>query len=130
METMQAEYVADGQQLMTSTDIVCKVLCVSQGKADSQGSGNNLFLKNAGIQNISSRVETSIEITLWEQLAAGQESNAALVELLDELRRKTKKADGEFEEFKKRQEEEYNRLCEQVMRLGFPGNSQSSTPVA
>ena len=49
METMQAEPVTDGQQPMTSADVVCKVLYVYQGKASSQESGNNLFLKNAGI---------------------------------------------------------------------------------
>ena len=37
------------KQLMTSVDVVCKVLYVYQGKASSQESGNNLFLKNAGI---------------------------------------------------------------------------------
>ena len=61
METMQAEPVADGQQPMTSADVVCKVLYVYQGKAPSQGSGNNLFLKNAGIQTSSTRIETSAE---------------------------------------------------------------------
>ena len=49
---------------------------------------------------------------------------------MDELKRKTKKTRREFEEFKKQQEEEYNRLYEQVMHLSSPGNSQSSTPPA
>ena len=31
MEAMQAEPVADGQQPMTSADVVSKVLCLSQG---------------------------------------------------------------------------------------------------
>ena len=44
METMQAEPVADGQQPITSVDVVCKV-CVHQGKAPSQGSGNKLFFE-------------------------------------------------------------------------------------
>jgi hypothetical protein len=35
MKTMQAEPVADGQQSMTSVDVVCKVLCVYQDKASS-----------------------------------------------------------------------------------------------
>ena len=35
METMQAEHVADGQQPMTSADVVCKVLYVHKGKAPS-----------------------------------------------------------------------------------------------
>jgi hypothetical protein len=45
METLQAEPVADGQQQITSADVVCKVLCIHQGKAPSQGSGNNLFFE-------------------------------------------------------------------------------------
>jgi predicted HicB family RNase H-like nuclease len=69
----------------------------------------------------STRVETSAEITLREQLAGEQESTATLVELVDELKRKTKESEREFEEFRKRQQEEYNRLCEQVIRLSFPG---------
>jgi predicted nuclease with TOPRIM domain len=77
-------------------------------------------LKNAGIQTSSTRAEISVEIKLREQLAAEQESNATLVELVDELKRKTEKTKSEFEEFKKRQQEEYNRLCEQVMRLSSP----------
>ena len=40
---MQAEPVADGQQPMTSADVVCKVFYVHQGKAPFQESGNNLF---------------------------------------------------------------------------------------
>ena len=66
MEIIQAEPVADGQQPMTSADVVCKVLYVHQGKASSQGSGNNLFLKNVGIQTSSTRAETSAKIMLQE----------------------------------------------------------------
>ena len=62
-----------------------------------------------------------MEMTLWEQLVGEQKSTAALVELVDELKRKTEESKREFEEFKKRQQE-YNRLCEQVMRLSSPGN--------
>jgi hypothetical protein len=35
METMQAEPLADGQQPITSANVVCKVICVHQGKASS-----------------------------------------------------------------------------------------------
>jgi hypothetical protein len=70
MKTMQAEPLADGQQPITSADVVCKVICVHQGKASSQGSGNNLFLKNAGIQTSSTIIETSAKRMLQEQLAA------------------------------------------------------------
>ena len=90
METMQLEPVADGLPI-TSVDVVCKVLCVHQGKTPSQGSGNNFFLKNAGIQTSSTRTETSAERMLREQLAAQQESSTTLVDQVDELKRKTEK---------------------------------------
>jgi hypothetical protein len=35
MKTMQAEADADGQQPMTSADVICKVLCIYHGKAPS-----------------------------------------------------------------------------------------------
>ena len=98
METMQVEPIADGQQPITSADVVCKVLYVHQGKAPSQGSGNNLFLKNAGIQTSSTRTETLAERMLREQLAAEQESSAALVDQVDELKRKTEKTKRDLEE--------------------------------
>jgi hypothetical protein len=41
-------------------------------------------------------------LTLYEQLAGEQESTTALVELVDELKRKTEESEREFEEFKKR----------------------------
>ena len=127
---MQAEPIADGQQPMTSVDVVCKVLCIYQGKAHSQGSDNNLFLKNAGIQTSSTRTETSAERMLWEQLAAEQESSAVLVDQVDELKRKTENTKRELEEYKKRQQEEYNNLHELCTRFSCSGNSQSSTPAA
>ena len=40
-------------------------------------------------------------MTLWKQLADEQESTAALVDLVDELKRKTEECKREFEEFKK-----------------------------
>jgi hypothetical protein len=40
---------------------------------------------------------------LREQLAAEQESSAALIDQVDELKSKTKKTEREFEEYKKRQ---------------------------
>jgi hypothetical protein len=107
MEAMQAEPVS-------------KVLSFSQGKPllDKQ---ENLFSKNASIVRSSTRAETSAEMTLQEQLAGEQESTTVLVKLVDELNKKTKESKREFEEFNKRQQE-YNRLCEQVMRLSSPGN--------
>ena len=59
---------------------------------------------------------------LREQLAAEQESSAALVDQVDELKRKTKKTKRELEEYKKRQLE-YNNLRELCMRLSSSSNS-------
>jgi hypothetical protein len=81
------------------------------------GQAGKTFFKNVGILRSSTRAETSVEMTLQEQLAGEKESTVALIELVDEL-----KSEREFEEFKKRQQEEYNRLYEQVMRLSSPGN--------
>ena len=122
MEAMQAEPVADGQQPMTNADVVSKVLCLYQGKPPSQASRKNLFLKNTGILRSSTKADTSMEMTLREQLAGKQESTAALAALVDELKRKTEKSEREFEEFKKQRQEEYNILCEQVMHLSCLGN--------
>ena len=122
MEAMQAEHVADGQQLMTSADVDSKVLCLYQGKPSSQASRENLFLKNAGILRSSTRVETSTEMTLWEMLAGEQESTSELVELVDELKVRTEKAKRKLEEFKQQQQEEYNRLNELVLHLSSPSN--------
>ena len=67
---------------------------------------------------------------LREQLAAKQESYAALVDQVDELKRKIKKTERELEEYKKRQQGEYNNLHELCTRFSSSGNSQSSTPSA
>jgi hypothetical protein len=68
MEAMQAEPVADGQQPMTSVDVVFEVLYLYQGKPPSQASRKTLFLKNAGILRSSTRAETSMEMTLQKKL--------------------------------------------------------------
>ena len=107
---------------MTSADVVCKVLYLYQGKPPSQASNKNLFLKNAGILRSSTRAETSVEMTLREQLAGEQESTSELVELVDELKVSTESAKRELEEFKQQQHEEYNRLSELVLSLSSPGN--------
>ena len=79
-------------------------------------------MKNAGILRSSTRAETSAKIMVQDQLASEQESFTTLVELVDEMKRKTEKSKREFEEFKKWQQEEYKRLYEQVMHLSSPGN--------
>jgi hypothetical protein len=79
---------------VTSADFVCKVLCVYQGKAPSQGSDNNLFFKNASIQTSSTRTETSAKRMLQEQLVVEQKSFVVLVNQVDELKRKTERLIG------------------------------------
>ena len=76
METIRAEPVVD---------VVSNVL--------SQASCNTFSLKNAGIRISCPR--------LREWLAAHQESLAVLAEQVDQLKRKAKNTDREFEEFKK-----------------------------
>ena len=50
---------------------------------------------------------------------------------MDELKRKIEKTEREFEEFKIQQQEEYNKLREDIMSFSsFSGNSQSSTLLA
>ena len=78
METIQAEPVAD---------VVSKVL--------SQASCNTFCLKNVGIRTSCSRLQ--------EWLAAQLENSAGLIEQVDQLKRKAKNTDREFEEFKKQQ---------------------------
>ena len=79
-------------------------------------------MKNAGILRSSTRAEILAEMTLREQLASEQESTSKLVELVDELKVMTEKAERMPEEFKQQQQEEYNRLSELVLRLSSPGN--------
>ena len=50
-------------------------------------------MKNAGILRSSTRAETSMEMTLQEQLAGEQKSTSELVELGDELKVRTEKAE-------------------------------------
>jgi molecular chaperone GrpE (heat shock protein) len=59
-----------------------------------------------------------------------QHASAALVDQVDELKRKTENVEKELEEYKKRQQEEYNNLRELCTRFSSSSNSQSSTPAA
>ena len=131
METMREKPVADGHERMTSADVIPKVLCLSHGQVHSQVSDNTPFFKNAGIPTSSARTETLVERILWEQLVAEQKSSANLVEQVDKLKRKIEKTKREFEEFKIQQQEEYNKLHEDIMHFSSSsGNSESSTLLA
>ena len=59
----------------------------------------------------------------WEWLAAKQESSTALVNQVDELKRKIEKTEREFVEYKKQQQEEYNNLRELCTCFSSSGNS-------
>jgi hypothetical protein len=59
------------------------------------------IFKNAGIQTSSTRIETSTKRMLRKQLVVEQESFTALVNQVDELKRKTEKTKRDFEEYKK-----------------------------
>ena len=72
------------------------------------------------------RTETSVERMLREQLVAKQKSFANHVEQVDELKRKIEKTEREFEEFKIQQQEEFNKLHEDIICFSSSsGNSQS-----
>ena len=73
----------------------------TRASAPPKQAAKTFFWKNAGILRSSTRVETSVEMILQEQLAGEQESTTALAALVDELKRKTEKSEREFEEFKK-----------------------------
>ena len=93
-------------------------------RSTPRSAANTLFLKNAGIPISSARTETSVERMLREQLIAEQKSSANLIEQMDELKKKIKKTEREFEEFKIQQHEEYNKLREDIMRFcSSSGNS-------
>jgi hypothetical protein len=100
MEAMQAEPITDRKQPITSVNVVSKVLCLYQGKRPSQASSKNLFFKNVVILRSSIRAETSAKMTFQEQLDNEQESTSELVELVDELKVRTEKAERKLEEFK------------------------------
>jgi phage shock protein A len=59
---------------------------------------------------------------LREQLAAKQKSSAALIDQVDELKRKIEKIEREFEEYEKWQQE-YNNLRELCMCFSSSSNS-------
>jgi hypothetical protein len=65
MEAMQAEPVDNGQQPMTSADVIFKVLCLYQASLPPRQAKKS-FLKNFGILRSSTRAETSVEMTLRE----------------------------------------------------------------
>ena len=72
MEALKAAVVPDGEEPMSSAQVVAKVLT-------EDNSMSNTFLKNAGLQfGCSSKSASSTERDLWEQLEAERRAKATL----------------------------------------------------
>ena len=97
---MQAEPIADGQQPIISVDVVSMVLCLYQGKPPSQASRKTFFWRML-VSWEAPPEQRHRQRWHFEQLVGEQESTTALIKLVDELKRKTKESEKEFEEFKK-----------------------------
>jgi len=83
MEALKAAAVPDGEEPMSSAQVVAKVLT-------EDSSMPNSFLKNAGLQSgCSSRSATSTERDLREKLEAERQAKAALEEQLATLKKKS-----------------------------------------
>jgi len=83
MEALKAAAVPDGEEQISSAQVVAKVLT-------EDSSMPNSFLKNAGLQSgCSSRSATSTERDLREQLEAERQAKAALEEQLATLKKKS-----------------------------------------
>ena len=111
MEALKAAAVPDGEEQMSSAQFVAKVLTEDR-------SMSNTFLKNAGLQSgCSSRLVSSTERDLREQLEAEQQAKAALEEQLATLKKKSEvteknlaKAQRQLDETTKTAEETQRRL--------------------
>jgi hypothetical protein len=86
------------------------------------GKQQKSFLKNASIMRNSTGAKTSAEMTLQAQLDVDQEITSELVELVLELQRRIEMAEMLVEEFKQKQQEEYNRIIMLIVRFSFLGN--------
>ena len=83
METLKAAPVPDGEEPISSAQIVAKVLT-------EDSSMSNTLLKNAGLQSrCSSRSVSSTERELREQLEAERQAKAALEEQLATSKKKS-----------------------------------------
>jgi len=121
METLKAAPVPDGEESISSAEIVAKVLT-------EDSSMSNTFLKNAGLQSrCSSRSVSSTKRELREQLEAERQANAALQEEVDALKKKSEIADANLAKTQKQLDqttktaEENNMLLRRLLTLN--GNS-------
>ena len=121
MEALKAAPIPDGDEPISSTQIVAKVL-------DKDRSMSNTFLKNASLQSrCSSRSVSSTERELREQLEAEWQANAALQEEVDALKKKSEIADENLTKTQRlldlttKTAEENNMLLRRLLTLN--GNS-------
>ena len=121
MEALNAAPIPDGDEPISSTQIVAKVL-------DKDRSMSNTFLKNASLQSrCSSRSVSSTERELREQLEAEWQANAALQEEVDALKKKSEIADENLTKTQRlldlttKTAEENNMLLRRLLTLN--GNS-------
>ena len=111
METLKAAPVPDGEEPISSAQIVAKVLT-------DDSSMSNTFLKNAGLQSrCSSRSVSSTERELREQLEAERQAKAALQEQVDALKKKSEIADENLAKTQKQLDETTKTVEENNMLL-------------
>ena len=111
MEALKAAAVPDGEEQMSSAQVVAKVLT-------EDSSMSNTFMKNASLQSgCSSKSASSTERDLREQLEAERWAKAALEEQLATLKKKSEvteenlaKAQRQLDETSKTAEETQRRL--------------------
>lgn len=117
METLKAAPVPNGEEPISSAQIVAKVLT-------EDSSMSNTFLKNAGLQSrCSSRSVSSTERELREQLETERQAKAALQEQVDALKMKSEIADENLAKTQKKLDEttkiveENNMLLRRLLTL-------------
>jgi len=111
METLKAAPVPDGEEPISSAQIVAKVLT-------EDSSMSNTFLKNSGLQSrCSSRSVSLTERELREQLEAERQAKAALQEQVDALKMKSEIADENLAKTQKKLNETTKTVEENNMLL-------------
>ena len=117
MEALKAVAVPDGEEQMSSAQVVAKVLT-------EDSSMTNTFLKNAGLQSRCSSISaSSTERDLREQLEAERQAKAALQEQVDALKKKSEIANENLAKTQKQLDEttktveENNMLLQRLLTL-------------
>ena len=109
MEALKAAAVPDGEEQMSSAQVVAKVLT-------EDSSMSNTFLKNTGLQSgCSSKSASSTERDLREQLEADRWAKAALEEQLATLKKKSEVTEENLAKAQ-RQLDETTKIAEETQR--------------